>query len=70
MRNRKTSEEIFFDDIYHSIKRLFIDDPNYKSGYHGYTPQIIKLEEATISKAEYLLEHMDKIKHLIVNDYD
>ncbi len=70
MRKRKTSEEIFFDDIYNSIKNLFIKDPNYSSGFYGHSSEIRELEAVTKRKAVFLLEHMEKIKHLIVNEYE
>ncbi len=68
LRNIPSPEDIFLLDIKRMIKNLLIDNPNYKSDYYfkeSDTMNCIKLMRETKDRAQYILNRIDEIDHLI-----
>lgn len=70
MKNERNYEQIFYNKVQNMIKNLLIDNPNYKNGYYtadGCESSHMKgdLLKETKEKAQYILEEMHAIKHLI-----
>jgi len=67
-RSRLSPEDIFLKDIKSLINNLLIDNPNYKNDYYfkeSDTMNTLKLIKDTKDRAEYILERIDKIDHLV-----
>lgn len=71
MRKRQTDEEVFYTSLIRLIKGQLIEDPNFKQqGFkQSWYEQNNKLHYGLFkSKAEYILEEIEKMKHLILFD--
>jgi len=67
--NRPSPEDVFLNDVRTLITNLLIDNPNYKNGYYvkdGYSSFSTLLED-TKERANYILERISQIEHLIKN---
>ena len=70
-RNRLSPEDIFLMDVKRMIRNLLIDNPNYKSDYYfkeSDTMNCLKLMRETKERAQYILNRIDEIDHLIKFD--
>jgi len=67
-RSRLSPEDIFLKDIKSLINNILIDNPNYKNDYYfkeSDTMNTLKLIKDTKDRAEYILERIDNIDHLV-----
>ena len=72
MRNRQKPEQVFYDTIKRLIENQLINDPNFMSP-DGWQPSWYEKNNKIHyglfkSKAEYILEQMESLKHLILDE--
>ncbi len=68
MRKEIVLEQVFYDQIKGLINNLLIENINYKTRYYyeDYCRNnTVKVIENTKERARYILEEMEKLKHLI-----
>lgn len=69
MRKRQTPEEIFFEQTKTMVRNFFINNPNYSNGhYYEDGMGTYALMQSNKRGAEYILEQMESMKHLIIDD--
>jgi len=72
MRKRLNSEEIFYNNLVNLIKNQLINDPNFK-GENPWSQSWYEKNNGMhyglfLEKAKYILEEIEKTKHLILYD--
>lgn len=66
MRKHPENWEVFYNHIATLIKNLFIKNINYTNGYYPYNYEgVTKLLKDTQERGDYILEEMERTKHLI-----
>jgi hypothetical protein len=73
MRKRPKNEEVFYEVLVNLIKNQLIIDPNFKSvGYRDswYERNNEMHYGLFVKKAEYILQEIESIKHLIIWEED
>jgi len=71
MRKQISSEELFYNEMKRLIENQLIHDPNFKSDWNnqGWYEKNNKMHyELFLEKANYILERMEGMKHLIIED--
>lgn len=71
MRKRLEPEEVFYNNLISLIKSTLINDPNFKGGFHrvSWYEKNNKMHYGLfVEKAEYILEEIEKTKHLILEE--
>lgn len=71
MRKVLKSEEVFYKNLISLIKNQLINDPNFKGDFHSpsWYEKNNKLHYSLfLEKAEYILEEIEKTKHLILQE--
>ena len=63
MRKQQEPEQIFYEHIKTLIRNLLINNKNYSTGYYQ---SVFDLKNDTIERAKYVLEEMEKTKHLVI----
>lgn len=70
MRVRPKPEQVFYDSLKRLIENQLIHDPNFKGKNmweQGYYEKNNELHYGLfVNKANYILEEMEKLKHLIL----
>ena len=70
MRKRPKSEEVFYNTLVNLIKNQLINDPNFKGESMWSQSWYEKNNELHyglfVKKAEYILEQIENMKHLIL----
>jgi hypothetical protein len=64
MRPQIDPNQLFHDDITRAIKNLLIENVNYRNGYY-IGKSTFDFQRDTIERANYILEKIEKEKHLI-----
>ena len=74
MKNRPKPEQVFYDTLKRIIENQLINDPNVKSETpwsQSWYEKNNKLRYGLfVEKAEYILQEMESLKHLIIWDED
>jgi len=68
MRTRPKAEEIFYNTLITLIKNQLINDPNFET--YWYEKNNMMHYSLFKSKAEYILQEIENLKHLIIWDED
>lgn len=69
MRVRPKPEQLFYDEMKKIIENTLINDPNFKKqGFHpSWYEKNNKIHYGLfVKKAEYILQRMEEMKHLIL----
>lgn len=71
MRKRLKSEEVFYNNLVTLIKNTLINDVNFKGTWSRlsyYDEHNMVNYSLFVDKANYILEEIEKTKHLILDD--
>lgn len=71
MRKRPKAEQVFYETLKRLIENQLIHDPNFKSDYwkQSWYEKNNELHYGLfVKKAEYILQEIENLKHLILDD--
>jgi len=67
-RKQDLPEQVFLTSIKKLIRNMLIDNPNYTSTHYN-NKSVYHVIEDTKERAEYILERIDEIDHLVDSSY-